>query len=162
MSNDLKWSKHVTTVSAKPSKVLGIIKRNLWNCSKSVKTTPYTAIVRRKLEYACAASVPYLQKDIVKLEKIQRKAARLCTKNSHPTASGTGMLHDLGWTSLKLRRAMTQLTLLYKMSRGYINIDVNTYLNPHTERRTRGSHLYRYRQKKGKRFSCLIFGLVLF
>ena len=96
INNDLKWPKHVTSVSAKASKVLGIIKRNLWNCSKSVKKTPYTAIVRPKLEYACAAWVPYLQKDIVKLERIQRKAARSCTNNYHTTASVTEMPHDRG------------------------------------------------------------------
>ena len=31
---------------------------------------------------------------------------------------------------------------------GQIDIDVNTYLRPHTELRTRGSHSYRYRQDK--------------
>ena len=34
------------------------------------------------------------------------------------------------------------------MSRGQIDIDVNTYLRPHTELRTRGSHNYRYRKDK--------------
>ena len=34
------------------------------------------------------------------------------------------------------------------MSRGQIDIDVNTYLHPHTELRTRRSHNYRYKQDK--------------
>ena len=89
----------------------------------------------------------YLQKDIVKHERIQRKAAWFCTNNYHTTASVTEMLHDLGWTSLELRRTMTRLTLLYKMTRGQIDIDVNTYLKHYTDRRTRGSYLYRYRQE---------------
>ena len=46
------------------------------------------------------------------------------------------MLYDLGWPSLELRRSTTRLTLLYKKSREQIDIDVNTYLRPHTERRT--------------------------
>ena len=52
--------------------------------------------------------------------------------------------------SLELRRSMTQLTLLYKMSCGQIHIDVNTYLRPLTELRTRESHNYRYRQDKAR------------
>ena len=60
MNNDLKWSKHATIIFAKATKVLGIIKRNFWNCPKSVKTTAYTAIVRPKLEYACPAWDPHL------------------------------------------------------------------------------------------------------
>jgi len=46
-------------VSGKANKVLGLIKRNLWNCPKQVKETAYTAIVRPKLENACAAWDPY-------------------------------------------------------------------------------------------------------
>ena len=56
------------------------------------------------------------------------------------------MLQDLGWTSLELRRTMTRLNLLYKVSRGHIDIDVNSYLQPNGKVRTRGSHRYRYRQ----------------
>ena len=61
LNDNLKWSNHVSSISGKASKVLGMIKRNLWNCLKKVKETAYTAIVRPKLEYACAAWDPYLQ-----------------------------------------------------------------------------------------------------
>ena len=44
------------------------------------------------------------------------------------------------------RRTMTRLTLLYKMSRGEIDIDTDSFLRPHAESRTRASHSYRYRQ----------------
>ena len=101
-----------------------------------MKEIAYTTIVRPKLEYACAAWGPYLQKDIVSLERVQRKAARFCSNNYHPT----DMLHELGWTTLELRRTMTWLALLYKMSRGQIDVDTETYLNPNTELRTCASH----------------------
>ena len=58
------------------------------------------------------------------------------------------MLHELGWTTLELRTTMTRLALLYKMSRGQIDVDTETYLNPNTEFRTRASHQYRYTQDK--------------
>ena len=125
-----------------------MMKRNLWNCPKKVKEIAYTTIVRPKLEYACAAWDPYLQKDIASLERVQRKAARFCSNNYHPTASVTDMLHELGWTTLELRRTMTRLALLYKMSRGQIDVDTETYLNSNTELRTRASHQYRYIQDK--------------
>ena len=78
----------------------------------------------------------------------------VCSNNYHPTASDTELLQDLGWTSLELRRTMTRLNLLYKMSRGHIDIDVNSYLQPHGKVRTRGSRRYRYRQDKEKRNIC--------
>ena len=55
LNDNLKWSKHVQSTSSKASKVLGLMKRNLWHCPRKVKETAYMAIIRPKLEYACAA-----------------------------------------------------------------------------------------------------------
>ena len=54
LNEDMKWPKHVTPVSGKVSKVLAMIKSNLWNCPKNVKASAQAPIVRPKLEYACA------------------------------------------------------------------------------------------------------------
>ena len=131
LNDNLKWSKHVQSTTGKASKVLGMMKRNLWNCPKRVRETVYTAIVRPKLEYASSAWDPYHQKDIDSLERVQRKAARFCCNNYQPTASVTAMIQDLGWKTLESRRTMTRLTLLYKMSRGEIDIDTDSFLRPH-------------------------------
>ena len=49
------------------------------------------------------------------------------SNNYHLKASVNEMLQVLGWTSLELRRTMTCLNLLYKMSGGQIDIDVNSW-----------------------------------
>ena len=36
LNNNLKWSNHISSISGKAHKVLGLIKRNLWNCPKQV------------------------------------------------------------------------------------------------------------------------------
>jgi len=95
LNNDLKWSMNVTSISGKASKVLGMIRRNLWNCPIDVKVDAYTTIVRPKMEYACATWDPHFKKDVASLEMAQRKAARFCANNYHPTASVTEMLYDL-------------------------------------------------------------------
>lgn len=127
-----------------------MIKRNLWNCSKNVKTTAFTAIVRPKLEYAFAVWDPSASKrTLLRLRGSREKRHGFApTTINHPTASVTEMLRDLGWTSLEVRRTMTRLNLLNKISRGEIDIDVNSYLQPQSEVRTRGSHRYIYRQDK--------------
>ena len=43
------------------------------------------------------------------------------------------------------------------MSRGQIDIDVNSYLHLHSEVRTRESHRYRYRQDKATQRTLLYF-----
>ena len=143
ITEDLKWSKHISSIAGKASGVLGMIKRNLWSCPKDVKVTAYKTLVHPKLEYASAAWDPYLQKDIVALEKVQRKAARFCTNNYHPTASVTEMLEDLGWHTLEQRRNMNRLSLFYKISSGETSVNVPE-MRLHTDHRTRTSHAYKY------------------
>ena len=49
LDNKMRWSPHVETITSKANKVLGLIKRNLWNCPKTVKETAYKSLVRPKL-----------------------------------------------------------------------------------------------------------------
>jgi len=46
LTKNLKWSRHVSSISGKASKVLGLIKRNFWKCQRSVKGAVYTTLVR--------------------------------------------------------------------------------------------------------------------
>lgn len=52
ISNELKWSAHVSMTAAKANKWLGTRQRNLWNCPKNVKKIACTSLVQPKLEYA--------------------------------------------------------------------------------------------------------------
>ena len=127
LTNNLNWSQHVSSISGKVSKVLGLIKRNFWNCPRSVKETAHTTMVRQKLEYGCEAWDPNFKKYISSLERVQRKAARFCSSNYHPTDSVTRMLSDLGWFSLETRRTIARLNLMYKIGHGTVDIDKNSY-----------------------------------
>ena len=121
-----------------------MVRRNLWNCPKTVRETAYKAIVRPKLEYASAAWDPYPKKYIGALDRVQRKGARFCSQNYKQTASVTDMLADLEWHSLQTKMK-ARLTLMYKLSHNLININTDKYLVLHTETRTRGSHPFKYR-----------------
>ena len=84
LTSKLKWDRHVSSVSSKASKVLGVLRRNLHICPRSVRETAYKTLVRPSLEYGSAAWDPYYDKDIKKLERVQRKAARFCAGNTTP------------------------------------------------------------------------------
>ena len=80
-----------------PNKLFGIIKRNLRNVSVDCKSKLYHSLVRPKIEYANSA---YLQKDIHRLDMIQRSAARLCFNNySKEPGVITDMQNKLKWPS---------------------------------------------------------------
>ena len=46
----MRWSPPIEVISPRANKVLGLIKRTLWNCPKSVRETAYTTLVRPKLQ----------------------------------------------------------------------------------------------------------------
>ena len=79
LSEDLGWSKHIAKTASKASSALGFVRRNLKHCPESCRKTAYIALVRSVLEYGAVVWDPYLQKDIDKLERIQRIGARFIT-----------------------------------------------------------------------------------
>ena len=145
VNSKLKWSEHISSISSKASRSLGLIKRNLWNCPRKVRETAYTSIVRPKLEYASASWDPHYKKDISTLERVQRKAARFCLQNFNKTASVTDMLSELKWDTLEIRRKKSRLTLMYKLSHNLVDITTEDHLIPNSEKRTRKSHAFNYR-----------------
>ena len=102
LNNKMKFSEHVSNTASKASKLLGMARRNFWNCPKHVRETVYKTMVRPKLEYACEAWDPHYKKDIKTLEKVQRKGARFCLQNYAPLAMqcfgyvGHAWMEDIG------------------------------------------------------------------
>ena len=101
-------------------------------------------LVRSSLEYSSAVWDPFRQKDIDKLEKIQRSAARFVIQNYRQTASVTSLLQNLGWTDLKTRRKNSRLVSMFKILNELVEIPINDRLIP-ADRRTRGGHNQAYK-----------------
>ena len=76
ISSDLNWLRHVTKLSNKASRTLGLLKRTLSPCSQNVKSIAYKMLVCPQLEYACEVWSPYTMKCIKKIEQIQRNSCR--------------------------------------------------------------------------------------
>ena len=77
---------------------------------------------------------PFRQKDIDRLEKIQRSAARFVTQNYRQTASAKSLIQNLGWTDLKTRRENSRLVSMLKILNELVEIPINDRLIP-TDRR---------------------------
>ena len=70
------------------------------------------------LKYSCTVWDPAAQKDIDRLEAVQRRAARFALNRHQKTASVKQMLQELDWPSLEQCRRTAQLGMLYKISSG--------------------------------------------
>ena len=66
------------------------------------------------LECACTIWDLYILKDINKIEKILRHAARF-VKNSYSwSISVSSLINDLKWQSLQSRRSTLKVTMMFK------------------------------------------------
>ena len=142
-TSDIRWGQHVNNITSKANKTLNFIRRNLQISSPKPKTTAYTTLVRPLLEFAPSVWDPYVQKDIKKVEMVQRRAARYVTNWYHNTSSVTDMLNHLQWTSLETRRQHQRLVMLYKIHHDIVAVPAATYMTPAT-RITRHTHPLTY------------------
>ena len=105
--------------------MLGLLRRNIFNCSAEVKAIAYKALVRPRLEYCSAVWDPYHRTHINVVERIQRRAARFVSTDYSRETSATSLVQNLEWDTLEERRTKCRLITIYKEAHGLIpsNID---------------------------------------
>ena len=143
VSSNLSWNKQVDEVCAKANSTLAFLRRNLRIKSPKLKTMAYFTLVRPIIEYAAPVWDPYTQRNIYKIEMVQRRAARFVCGRYHNTSSVSEMLQDLNWPSLQQRREMLRLVLFYKIHHNLVVFDSSPYITP-ALRATRNTHQQGY------------------
>ena len=112
ISDDLIWASHINKICNRANSTLGFI-RNLKNCDKKFKESAYISLIRSVLDYSSTIWNRYQQKDINRIEAIQRRAARFVQKDYKRTSSVTSMMEELGWKALhEQRRDVTPYSAL--------------------------------------------------
>ena len=114
ISKDLTWSHHINKITTKANQMLGIVRRNLHSCSKSVKATAYKTLACPRLEYCVAIWDPHQATSQRSIETIQRRAARFVVNNYDRRYSVTSILSNLQWETLENRRTKLCLIALFK------------------------------------------------
>ena len=142
ISRTLSWNLHIDNTVKKANSVMGLVRRNLYAAPKETKSLAYQSIVRPSLEYAASIWDPHTQKNIDKLEKVQRSAARFVCSDYRRTSSVTSMLSELKWPSLKSRRETARLTNFYKIKNGELHVTASKRLIP-----SRSTRLHQSRYK---------------
>ena len=133
ISENLSWSVHMDKIAKKANASLGMLRRNLRFCPETCRKTAYTSLVRSLLQYSSIVWDPHIQKEIEKIEGIQRRAARYIKRDCRSRNPGcvTAMLQELGLPSLQERRRQNRLTFLFKIIEGHLpGIEAEKYLTP--------------------------------
>ena len=121
INNKLRWGDHCNIAAHKANRTLGIVRRLLKPCQQDVKKRAYEALVRPQMEYASSAWSPHTDRNINKLEQVQKNAARFVTGDYRLTTSTTALVKSVGWDPLEKRRLLFQATMLYKIRNKLVN-----------------------------------------
>ncbi len=124
----LTWSPQTNKVTAKSTRTLNFVTRNVRVASQSVKETAYKSLVRPALDYACTVWGPYTAVLTNTVEMVQHRATRYVCSRYHNSSSVSGMIEQLGWDTLEERRAKYLLCMFYKVVNGLLDIPAGAYL----------------------------------
>ena len=144
LDSKLSWAKHITEMTSKSLKALGMVKRTLGLCKPEVKYTAYNMLVRPKLEYASPIWNPHTSSQINHLERIQHYAARFVANDHRRTTSPSTLVLTLNWQTLERRRMIKQAMTFYKILNNIIKI------NPPAGLLTRSHSRHHYRVPRSR------------
>ena len=127
--------------------MLGFIGQNIEYRSWDILLKLYKTLIRPHLEYCVQFWSPYYKKDIIKLERVQKRLTRM------PTGLG-GLSHKerlerLGVFSLEHRRFRGDLIEVYKIMRGTDQLD-SRYLFPKVGESKTREHRFKVRRERYK------------
>ena len=91
----MSWDDRISNTCSKANRVLVYLRRNLKISASNIKEKTYKVFVRPLLEYAASVWDPYSQKNIAKIEAVQRRAARFVLNRFRNTSSVNNMLEAL-------------------------------------------------------------------
>ena len=145
ISSDLRWREHIDNCISRGCKLLGLLKRLRRSLSISALSMFYRTYIRPVLEYGNVVLSDLPAYLIDKLERFQRKAARIVLRLPlfNDQTPHRELLSQLKWPSLASRRRHQLVLLGYRMFNGY----VPQHLTEVTLRKTNGHH---YKLRRGR------------
>ena len=86
------------------------------------RNTAYVSLVRSILDYGQIVWDPYLKRDVERLERVQRQAARFIIGDYRAREEGcvTSMVQSFELSSLENRRSTNRLIFMYKVVEGLV------------------------------------------
>jgi hypothetical protein len=118
LASNLNWNKHVDSITLKANKTLHFVMRNCRGMDVEAKSLAYQSLVRPTLEYSSMVWDPYLESQVQKVERIQRKAARFVRNQFSRCDSVTELLEQCHWQPLQSRRKISRLGGLFWVCTG--------------------------------------------
>ena len=121
ISHDLRWGCHVNHILSRAARQLCVLRRLRSSLSRAALCTFYKLYIRPSLEYASTAWSSLTARQIDRLERFQRKAAKTILRRPLFVPSDHDeILQTIGWPSLHSRRRYRLAVLGYRIAHGQI------------------------------------------
>ena len=127
-NSQLTWSNHISNITSKCNRIIGMITRYKYLWSRSALEVCYKSYVRPILEYCDILYDNCTLEDSQTVESVQLGAARLVTGGKKRT-SHQSLYRELGWSTLQSRRMNHRLIKMYDI----LNNNTPSYLNTMTQ-----------------------------
>ena len=146
IDSHLRWKAHCRDLVNRGSRVLNLLRRSLFGCTKAAKSIAYKAIVRPCLEYASVVWNPHTVSDIDAIESVQKRAARwICAQWDPSTFSWNktyaDCLRELNWSTLAHRRHYYIVDYIHSMLHKRTSLLFDDYFKLNSSMNTRSHEL---------------------
>ena len=139
---NLNFDLHINNITKKANQMLGVIRRTFDFISKNIFSKLYKSLVRSHLEYGNVIWSPYLKRQSIQIESVQRRATKLVPECKN--MSYTQRLKYLKLFSLKGRRLRGDLIQTYKIFQNLDEVDKDIMpLSTYTGTRNQGDKMRR-------------------
>ena len=122
---------------------MGLVHRTVGSSNPGAFSTLYKSLVRPVLEYAAPAWNSYLVKDVLVLERVQRRASRLALGQKRSEMEYEDRLRKLKWPTLETRRLFLSLVECYKIVFGMNKLNFDDLFEFTKCNSTRANHPYK-------------------
>ena len=144
LSNNLECGHHLDIITKKPATHLTSCDGTWSTAHDTAKESPTSPWWDQQSNVALQSGILASRSDTDKLERINRRAARMMTNDYEYRCSNvTAMMKHLEWPTLEHRREIQRLAMMFKAVRGLVAVP-STQLTP-VDKRTRANHQFKYR-----------------
>lgn len=141
VTNKLPWSEHILDIASSALWKLWFLKRKLKHAPVSTQMLAYNTCIRSKLEYAAKVWDPHYKKNVMQLERVQRKAIRFIFGRYKRHDLPSLLMQKYHVPTLEARRKIS-LGFLHNCLAGKTKLILPNCIKPLTTRTTRHSHEY--------------------
>ena len=154
LSNNLKWSNYISSITTKANMTAHTILRSFQTNNIKLIINLFNMYVRPTLEYNTCIWNPNLTKDINSVESVQRKfTKRLCQRNNIKFNSYNDRLKILKMETLETRRYKRDVIIMFKIYHNLIDIDFNEFFTSTTSSYNLRGHSYQLNIPKHSSFT---------